>query len=97
VVSNALRLNFFDLYSTKKDRKIKKAKETKPMEKTMKINGMMCPHCSGRVKKTLEAIPEVVEAVVSHESGTAIVTLSAPVADEVLKKAVEDQGYEVVA
>ena len=67
------------------------------MEKTMKINGMMCPHCSGRVKKTLEAIPEVVEAVVSHESGTAIVTLSAPVADEVLKKAVEDQGYEVVA
>jgi len=96
VVSNALRLNFFDLYSTKKEKKIKFAKETKPMEKTMKINGMMCPHCSGRVKKVLEAMPEVDEAVVSHESGTAVLTLNAPVADEVLKKAVEDQGYEVV-
>ena len=96
VVSNALRLNLFDLYSTKKDRKIKFAKETKPMEKTMKINGMMCPHCSGRVKKVLEALPEVDEAVVSHEAGTAILTLNAPVADEVLKKTVEDQGYEVI-
>ena len=96
VVSNALRLNFFDLYSTKKDYKIKPGKEIKPMEKTMKINGMMCPHCSGRVKKVLEAMPEVDEAVVSHESGTAVLTLNAPVADEVLKKAVEDQGYEVV-
>lgn len=96
VVSNALRLNFFDLYSTKKDRKIKFAKETKPMEKIMKINGMMCPHCSGRVKKVLEALPEVDEAVVSHEAGTAVLTLNAPVADEVLKKTVEDQGYEVV-
>jgi len=96
VVSNALRLNFFDLHSTKKDRKIKFAKETKPMEKAMKINGMMCPHCSGRVKKVLEALPEVDEAVVSHESGTAVLTLNAPVSDDVLKKAVEDQGYEVV-
>ncbi len=96
VVSNALRLNFFDLHSTKKDRKIKFAKETKSMEKTMKINGMMCPHCSGRVKKVLEALPQVDEAVVSHEAGTAILTLNAPVADDVLKKAVEDQGYEVV-
>ena len=96
VVSNALRLNFFDLYSTKKDRKIKFVKETKPMEKTMKINGMMCPHCSGRVKKVLEALPEVDEAVVSHEAGTAVLTLNAPVSDEVLKKTVEDQGYEVV-
>ena len=96
VVSNALRLNFFDLYSTKKDYQIKPGKEIKPMEKTMKINGMMCPHCSGRVKKVLEAMPEVDEAVVSHESGTAVLTLNAPVADEVLKKAVEDQGYEVV-
>ncbi|MBR6571311.1 MAG: heavy metal translocating P-type ATPase [Clostridia bacterium] len=96
VVSNALRLNFVDLYSAKKDKKIKPAKETKPMEKTMKINGMMCPHCSGRVKKVLEALPEVDEAVVSHEAGTAILTLNAPVADEVLKKTVEDQGYEVI-
>ena len=66
------------------------------MEKTMKINGMMCPHCSGRVKKVLEAMPEVDEAVVSHESGTAVLTLNASVAEDVLKKAVEDQGYEVV-
>ncbi len=96
VVSNALRLNFFDLHSTKKDRKIKFAKETKAMEKTMKINGMMCQHCSGRVKKVLEALPEVDEAIVSHENGTAVLTLNAPIADDVLKKTVEDQGYEVV-
>ncbi|MDD6142272.1 MAG: heavy metal translocating P-type ATPase [bacterium] len=96
VVSNALRLNLFDLHSTKKDKKIKPAKETKPMEKTMKINGMMCGHCSGRVKKALEALPEVDEAIVSHENGTAILTLNAEVSDEVLKKTVEDQGYEVV-
>ncbi|MDD6040979.1 MAG: HAD-IC family P-type ATPase, partial [Clostridia bacterium] len=96
VVSNALRLNLFDLHSTKKDRKIKPAKETKPMEKTMKIKGMMCQHCSGRVKKALEALPEVDEAMVSHENGTAILTLNAPVSDDVLRKAVEDQGYEVV-
>ncbi|MBQ7867889.1 MAG: heavy metal translocating P-type ATPase [Clostridia bacterium] len=96
VVSNALRLNLFDLHSTKKDKKIKPAKETKPMEKTMKINGMMCGHCSGRVKKVLEALPEVDEAVVSHETGTAVLTLNADISDEILKKTVEDQGYEVV-
>ena len=96
VVSNALRLNLFDLHSTKKDKKIKQAKETKPMEKTMKINGMMCPHCSGRVKQVLEALAEVDEAIVSHENGTAILTLNADISDEVLKKTVEDQGYEVV-
>ena len=96
VVSNALRLNLFQLHSAKKDKKIKKAKEIKPMEKTMKINGMMCGHCSGRVKKVLEALPEVDEAIVSHENGTAILTLNAEISDEVLKKTVEDQGYEVV-
>ena len=96
VVSNALRLNLFQLHSAKKDKKIKKAKEIKPMEKTMKINGMMCGHCSGRVKKVLEALPEVDEAIVSHENGTAVLTLNAAVSDEVLKKTVEDQGYEVV-
>ena len=96
VVSNALRLNFFDLYSTAKDKIIKHQKEDKPMEKVMKINGMMCPHCSGRVKTVLEALPEVSEAVVSHETGTATLTLNAPVADDILKKTVEDQGYEVV-
>ncbi|MBP3648006.1 MAG: heavy metal translocating P-type ATPase [Clostridia bacterium] len=96
VVSNALRLNLFQLHSAKKDKKIKKAKEIKPMEKAMKINGMMCGHCSGRVKKVLEALPEVDEAIVSHENGTAILTLNAEISDEVLKKTVEDQGYEVV-
>lgn len=101
VVTNALRLNLFDMRSTKRDRKRrhtkKKGKEVKMMNKTMKINGMMCGHCEARVKKALEALPEVTEAVVSHETGTAVLTLSAPAADEVLKKAVEDQDYEVVS
>ena len=66
------------------------------MEKTMKIEGMMCPHCSGRVKKALEALPQVIEAEVSHETGTAIVKLSAPAEDALLKKTVEDQGYTVI-
>ena len=65
------------------------------MKKTLKVEGMMCGHCEARVKKALEALPEVAEAVVSHEAGTAIVTLSADVADDVLKKAVEDQDYTV--
>ena len=101
VVTNALRLNLFDMRSTKRDKKRrhtkKKGKEVKMMNKTMKINGMMCGHCEARVKKALEALPEVTEAVVSHETGTAVLTLSAPAADEVLKKAVEDQDYEVVS
>ena len=66
------------------------------MEKTMKIEGMMCGHCSGRVKKVLEELPQVVEAVVSHETGTAVLTLNAPVDDALLKKTVEDQGYTVI-
>lgn len=66
------------------------------MEKTLKIEGMMCPHCSGRVKKALEALPQVTEAQVSHESGTAVITLNAPVEDALLKKTVEDQGYQVI-
>ena len=70
-------------------------KENKDMEKTMEIKGMMCGHCEARVKKALEALPEVTEAIVSHEAGTAVVKLSAAVADDVLKKAVEDQDYEV--
>ena len=137
VVTNALRLNLFDLRSTKRDRKkairkisteagqkeeqkiekqesvnreketdtnqqvvkqVKnKRKEVNNMEKTMKINGMMCGHSEARVKKALEALPEVKEAAVSHEAGTAVLTLNAPVADEILKKAVEDQDYEVVS
>ena len=66
------------------------------MEITLKIEGMMCTHCSGRVKKVLEALPEVAEATANHETGIVVVTLNAPVADAVLKKAVEDQGYDVI-
>ena len=96
VVSNALRLNLFDPHSARKDHKIKFAKEPKTMQKTLKIEGMMCTHCSGRVKKALEELPGVVSAEVIHENGTAVVTMSAPVDDATLKKAVEDQGYQVV-
>ena len=119
VVSNALRLNLFDLHSTRHDRKPKSAalpaapvqpaaaentaepvsapvvKEDNAMKKTLHIEGMMCGHCEARVKKALEALPAVDEAVVSHEAGTAIVTLNAEVSDADLKKAVEDQDYKV--
>ena len=115
VVSNALRLNLFDLHSAKHDHPPKNApalpdaltqpaaeedtthKEEPTMKKTLTVEGMMCPHCEARVKKALEALPEVAEAVVSHEAGTAIVTLNAEVADDVLKKAVEAQDYTVTA
>ena len=118
VVSNALRLNLFDLHSTRHDHKTaspaaapvqsaaennKKSDVEAPevktedhtMKKTLKVEGMMCGHCEARVKKALEALPEVDEAVVSHEAGTAIVTLNAEVADDVLKNAVEAQDYKV--
>lgn len=97
VVMNALRLNFCDIRSAKHDRKMKirTGKEFISMEKTLKVEGMMCPHCEGRVKKALEALPEVTQADVSHQSGTAVVHLRAEIADEVLKKAVEEQGYKV--
>ena len=107
VVSNALRLNLFDLHSAKRDHPPKHAlvqpaaeedttqKEETAMKKTLTVEGMMCPHCEARVKKALEALPQVDEAVVSHEAGTAIVTLNAEVDDEVLKKAVEAQDYPV--
>ena len=98
VVTNALRLNFFDVRSTKKDKNIKrKEKEKNQMTKKMVIEGMMCGHCSARVKKVLEALEQVEEAVVSHEDGTAIVTLSGEVADDVLRKTVEDQDYKVIS
>ena len=99
VVTNALRLNLFKLHDAAKDKKIKKKhhKEVKPMEKTMKIEGMMCPHCEARVKKTLEAIDGVIEAEVSHEAGTAIVTMDKPVADDVLRQAIEAQDYPVLS
>ena len=101
VVSNALRLNLKNIYDPTGDKAIKKTlgqsdKEETPMTKTMKIEGMMCPHCEARVKKTLEALEAVSSAEVSHVSGSAVVTLAAPVEDEVLKKAVEAQGYDVL-
>ena len=97
VVSNALRLNLFDLRNTANDKaiKVKHKEEQKNMEKTMKIEGMMCMHCEARVKKALEALPQVEQAAVSHEAGTAVVTLKSNVSDEVLKKTVEDQDYTV--
>ena len=118
VVSNALRLNLFDLHSTRHDHKTassaaapvqsaaennKKSDAEAPevktedntMKKTLKVEGMMCGHCEARVKKALEALPEVDEAVVSHEAGTAIVTLNAEVSDDLLKNAVEAQDYKV--
>ena len=98
VVSNALRLNFFDMYRSDRDKKKKekKKKETKTMEKTLKVEGMMCEHCEARVKKALEAVPGVESAVASHKDGTAVVTLSQDVPYETLKKAVEDQDYKVI-
>ena len=118
VVSNALRLNLFDVHSTKHDRKVAPVsapaassapvaeapaedkesnsnQEDPTMKKTLHVEGMMCGHCEARVKKALEALPEVSEAVVSHTDGTAIVTLTAEVSNETLKKAVEDQDYQV--
>jgi len=104
VVTNALRLNLVNVNKPYRNKKANKnitatvAAESKgdnKMVKTMKIEGMMCPHCSGRVKRCLEALEEVVSAEVSHESGTAIVTLGANIDDGVLKKTVEDQGYDV--
>ena len=106
VVSNALRLNWFKPYDPKSDHKMKNKlqgrtlasvpeKENETMEKTMKIEGMMCGHCEAAVRKALEELPQVAKADVSHEKGTAVVTLSAEVADDVLKKAVEDKDYKV--
>ena len=133
VVTNALRLNLFDMYNALKDKKIRKKasqviraddqenasemvvtqelkdsgaiienkitenKEEDTMTRTMKIEGMMCGHCEARVKKCLEALDGVAEAAVSHEAGTAVVTLTADVADDVLKKTVEDQDYKVIS
>lgn len=102
VVTNALRLNFFKLRDASKDKKkrqkqhSRESKEDKSMTKTMKIEGMMCGHCEARVKKCLEALAEVEEAIVSHEAGTAVMTLSVELSDEVLKKTVEDQDYKVL-
>lgn len=95
VVTNALRLNFVKIHSAKRDKKIK-SKEKKKMTKTMKIEGMMCPHCEARVKQVLEELPEVESVVASHEKGTAELILNKEISDEILKKTVEEQGYKVL-
>lgn len=101
VVTNALRLNLCRLYDTKKDRKRKQRKQKQQedaiMTKTMKIEGMMCGHCEARVKKALEALPQVTEAEVSHKNGTAVVTLAEEISDAELTKAVEEQDYTVTS
>ena len=104
VVSNALRLNLFKMYDASKDKKLKakkekkrSKKEDKRMKKIMHIEGTMCGHCEAAVKKALEALPQVDEAVVSHEAGTAELTLNAKIADDVLKKTVEDKDYTVTS
>lgn len=99
VVSNALRLNLRNINSPKRDRKIRKVnlQEEKPMTKTMKIEGMMCMHCEARVKKTLEAVEGVLSAEVSHEKGTAVLTLSVPVSDGVLTEVITAQDYKVIS
>ena len=97
VVTNALRLNLFQVYRADKDKKIKSRKEDKKMEKTITIEGMMCPHCSGRVHDALEANEAIANAVVSHETGTAVVTLAAEISDEALAQIVTDAGYKVVS
>lgn len=97
VVTNALRLNLFDMRNAAKDKQIKRKQEEKTMEKTMKIEGMMCGHCEATVKKALEALDGVDHADVSHEQDQAVVTLKEDVADNVLKKAVEDKDYNVVS
>lgn len=95
---NALRLNFADIHSAKRDRKSKsKVKRRKrQMEKTLKIEGMMCAHCEAHVKKAIEALGGVTSAEVSHEKGTAVVTCSSDVSDDALRSAVESEGYRVL-
>ena len=97
VVSNALRLNLKDIRDPRRDHKMRQKKKKKNLEKVMKIEGMMCPHCQKRVKKTLEALPQVEEAEVSWQEGTAIVRLNKKLDVQVLIKAVEDQEYKVVS
>ena len=98
VVSNALRLNFFDMHRADKDKKIKpiEREEIQNMEKTLKVKGMMCPHCEARVKKVVEKIPGVESAVASHTEGTVVITMTEEVDLAVIKEAIEDQDYKVI-
>ena len=101
VVTNALQLNLFKLHDAGRDKKIRgvtlpaEIKEETTMEKTLKITGMMCAHCEATVKKALEAVPGVTEAKVSHQTGTAVVTLASDVPNDTLKQAVEAKDYTV--
>ena len=101
VVTNALRLNLFKMYDSKRDYRINKKlkttteKETKTMKKTLKIEGMMCGHCEMHVKKALETLDGVTNAEVSHKTGTAVITTEKEISDDILKQAVADQGYHV--
>ncbi len=98
VVTNALRLNLYNIYSAKTDKKIKspKRKEAKLMEKTIRIEGMMCPHCEARVKKLLEETEGISSALVSHTEGTAVITMETPINDDVLTKLITEDGYKVI-
>ena len=98
VVSNALRLNFFDMHRADKDKKIKpiEREEIQNMEKTLKVKGMMCPHCEARVKKVVEKIPGVESAVASHTEGTVVITMTEDVDLALIKEAIEDQDYKVI-
>ena len=97
VVSNALRLNLYDIYNSKRDYKIKKKERiTMNNSKAIKIEGMMCPHCEARVKKALEELPEISEAIVSHKESNAIIKLVSDISDDKIKKTIEEQGYKVI-
>ena len=102
VVTNALRLNLVDMYSAKKDKKKKRkqekmTKEVMEMEKTVNIKGMMCPHCEATVKKALEGLDGIESAVVSHDAGTAVITMSKEVSEDVIKAAIEEKDFEYVS
>lgn len=99
VVTNALRLNFFKLHDSSHDKKISTAlnnSSSEMNEKTVAVKGMMCGHCEARVKKALEEINGIDEAIVSHEKGTAVISLSSDVSDKIIKKAIQDAGYKFI-
>ena len=98
VVTNALKINLYDIRSKKLDKRIKQTtrKEVNKMQKTIKIEGMMCPHCEARVKKILEETKGISSAMVSHTEGTAVISMTAPIEDELLIKLITDNGYKVI-
>ena len=98
VVTNALRLNFFNMHNASKDKKIQRvnAAAEGSMTKTLEIQGMMCGHCENMVKRCLEKFPQISEAVVSYEAGTAVVTMSGDVPEDEIRQAIEKAGYEYI-